>query len=331
MGRQFFGESLQAEKGRDLPLLYDQNCAYESEENNKIILRSSRSGALKLKSGILTIVDHMTIDGDVGLETGNIQFNGSVSINGTVLPGYSVVASGDIEVNSKEGVRNPKLIQSTNSSIYIRGGVFGRGETVIEAGKDIYIKHANDCNLSAKDLVHIGFYSIGSNIIAKIIIVDERKGKIIGGKAEALLQIATAISGNRLDRRTELIVKGINKEQLLADVQVNALELKDLQKNIEQLRGKIEQLQKFESEMTYEQKEVFEKTKLLYETNIQQFKDIDLEIQAALELMKNEISEEIRITKEANSNTLIQIGPLSKVLSKTTVGTFKVEDGALNV
>ena len=53
---------------------------------------------------MLSVQKHLVIDGDVGLGTGNLTFDGSIQIKGTVMAGYSVTASGDISVEGKEGV-----------------------------------------------------------------------------------------------------------------------------------------------------------------------------------------------------------------------------------
>ena len=76
--------------------------------------------------------------------------------------------------------------------------------------------------------IHIGFYAIGSNLKAHSILVDERKGKIIGGTAIAKSQIVTAISGNRLERRTELIINSVNKQEVYAMIQDKAAHTKGI-------------------------------------------------------------------------------------------------------
>ncbi|MFC4411166.1 FapA family protein [Chungangia koreensis] len=330
-GKNLYGETLRAETGDDLPFSYDSKIAFEIEESGKLILRATKSGALEYINGILTIRDHLIIEGDVGVETGNVQFDGSISVRGTIMPGYSIVASSDLEVRAAEGVVNASLIKSTEGSIYIRGGIFGRGITVVEAEESIYVKHANECLLKAGEEVNIGFYALGSTLLAKNILVDERKGKLIGGRAEALFKITASISGNQHERRTELIVKGIDKDNLLADLQVKAHELKSVQQNIDKVSEKVETLELMLESLSDDQKHLYETAKEQLSRLDEQFMDLDREIQAALNLIKYAQNEEIRITKEAHPNTLIQIGSINKLLSKSTVGTFRVEDGVLNV
>ena len=72
------------------------------------------------------------------------------------LRDYSVNATGDISIEGNEGVTNAKEIQSSEGDIYIKGGVFGGGLTIVEAQGDIFVKHANNCKLYGKE-VHVGF------------------------------------------------------------------------------------------------------------------------------------------------------------------------------
>ncbi|MEG0381543.1 MAG: FapA family protein, partial [Kurthia sp.] len=204
-GYNVYDEEVPALHGRDAALKYDRKSAYEVEEEDKTVIRSKISGVLEDSRGIVSVNHHLPINGDVGIETGNIEFNGSLTIRGTVQAGFSVIAQGDISIECAEGVSGAKLIKSIDGDIFIRGGIFGLGKTRIEAGGSIFVKHVNEANLIAGQDVNIGFYALGSNIKGHSILVDERKGKIIGGTAIAKSMITTAVSGNRLERRTELI------------------------------------------------------------------------------------------------------------------------------
>lgn len=84
---------------------------------------------------MVSVNHHLPVNGDVGVETGNIDFNGSISIRGTVQTGFSVIAKGDISIEGPEGVSGAKLIKSIDGDVFIRGGIFGLGETRVEAGE----------------------------------------------------------------------------------------------------------------------------------------------------------------------------------------------------
>lgn len=330
-GKNIFGEEIPANKGADVPLKYDPKSAYEVEEDGKIVLRSKTNGIIGEVNGVLAVQKHLVIDGNVGLETGNLKFDGSIQVKGTIMPGYSIIASGDISIESKDGVNSAELIKSTEGDVFIKGGVFGKDITKIEANKNIYIRHANDCTLEAKENIYIGFYAMGSTIFGNEILLDERKGKIIGGKVIAINSITTAYTGNNSERKTELIVQGIDRKILTENAKIKAEEMLNLQEEMTKLNAQIGQLSTFKATMSKQQIAIYEQTKQKYHTMENEVKEIDAEIQRILKLLRNTVEYFINVTREANAGTIIQIGNKSTLLSKPTKGKFKLENGELNV
>ena len=330
-GYNVHGDVLQASPGRDYPLRYDMKSAYEIEEGGKIVLRSKISGVLEHNQGLISVNHHLPIQGDVGVETGNINFEGSISIRGTVGPGFSVIAKGDISIEGAEGVSAAKLIKSIEGDVYIRGGIFGGGETRVEAGGSIFVKHVNDAHLKARNEINIGFYSMGSNLSANKILLDERKGKLIGGKAIAKTLIVTAISGNRLERRTDLIIESVNKQEAYTIIQERAAQLKKLQEDIISLEEQVERLAGFTGTLNPQQLAAFEQAKVNLKVYKEEAVSADYEIKEMMQDLRNIGKEEISVTKEAHPGTYIQIGKKSSLLTKNTNGKFLLECGELNV
>ena len=330
-GRTVYGEEVPAQPGRDVPLKYDKKSAYEAEEDGKTVLRSRIGGVLEHIQGLISVNHHLPINGDIGVETGNIEFEGSVSIRGTVQAGYTVIAKGDISIEGPEGVSGAKLIKSLEGDIFIRGGIFGLGETRIEAGRNIFVKHVNEAHLIAGEDVNIGFYSLGSNIQGHSILLDERKGKIIGGTAIAKSVIVTAISGNRLERRTELIINSINKQDGLAIIQDKASLLKAMHEDIVHLEGQVTRSIPIVKNFNKQQVVAFEQAKQKLNQLKEQSATLDREIKQMMNDLRNVGKEEIHVTKEAYPGTYVQIGKKSTVLSNMTNGKFLLEFGELNV
>ncbi|MEK4486423.1 FapA family protein [Psychrobacillus sp. FSL H8-0484] len=330
-GKNILGEQVPASPGNDLPLKYDTKCAYEVEEVGKTVLRSKTKGVIGEVNGLLSVQKHLIVDGDVGLETGNLKFDGSIQVKGTIMPGYSVIASGDVSVEAKEGVNSAELIKSTEGDVFIKGGIFGRGVTKVEAHKNIYIKHANECSLEAKENIQIGYYALGSTIFANEIFLDERKGKIIGGKVIAINSITAAYCGNSLERKTELIVQGIDRKILTENAKIHAEKMMKLQNELTKLNVQVSQLKQLENTMSVQQIAVYEQTKQKYNNMQQEVKEIDAEIQRILKMLRHTGDYYINITKEANAGTIIQIGNKSSMLASRTNGKFKLENGELNV
>lgn len=330
-GKNIFGEDIPAPPGKDIPFKYDRKTAKEVQEDGKIILRSKSNGVFERRQGLVSISRHLPIDGDVGYETGNIQFDGSITIRGTVQNGFSIVATGDIAIEDIEGVNGAKLIHSTNGDILIRGGIFGLGKTVVEAGKNIFAKHVNEANLIAGNEIVIGSYALGSNLSAKKIIIDERKGKIIGGKAVAKDTIITAISGNKMERRTELIIESISWQEQLKLIQEKAQILKTLHEEVIQITSQLNNTQQHTEKMNEKQLKAFHQLKQLVEDKNIKAETIDADIKEMMSQFSKTAKEEIVVRKEAYPGTFIQIGRKSCLLTKETNGTFRIENGDINV
>lgn len=330
-GTNVYGESIAAQRGRDIPIKYDRKSAYESEEDGKTVIRSKINGVLEDHKGVVSVNYHLPVNGDVGVQTGNIDFNGSISIRGTVQAGFSVIAKGDISIEGPEGVSGAKLIKSIDGDIFIRGGIFGLGETRVEAGGNIFVKHVNEANLVAGGEVSIGFYALGSNIQAHSILVDERKGKIIGGTAIAKSTIVSAITGNRLERKTELIINSVNKTDGLELIQSKAALLKSMQEDILQLESQINRIMPVVNNLTKPQVAALEQTKLKLAANKESAASLDREIKQLMTDLRSVGKEEINVTKEAHPGTYLQIGKKSTMLTNMTNGRFLLEFGELNV
>ena len=330
-GMNVYGEVLPASAGRDIALKYDRKSAYEVKEEGKIVLRSRISGVLERSRGKISVNRHLPIEGDVGIETGNIEFEGSITIRGTVQNGYSVIAKGDVSIEGPGGISGAKLVKSIEGDIYIRGGIFGLGETRVEAGGNIFVKHVNEANLHAGQNINIGFYAMGSNLKATSVLVDEHKGKIIGGQVVAKNQIVTSISGNHLERRTELIINSVNKEEVFALIQDKANHLKVLNEEMAVLEDQIERVQPSIKLLNSQQVAALKQVKQNLQSLKQEAAHYDQEIQQMMGDLRNAGKEEIIVTNTAYPGTYIQIGRKSHILTKSTKGRFLIEFGELNV
>lgn len=329
-GANIFGNEIQAANGSDVILRYDKKSVYEITEKDKVVLRALHGGALEFQDGLVTVGQHLSVKGDVGVKTGSITFDGSVSVHGTIQAGYSVVATGDISIEGKEGVTNAKIIQSSAGDVFIKGGVFGGNETIIEAQGNIYIKHGNDCKLYGKE-IHTGLYLFGVEIVAEEVFVDKNRGRIIGGSIEALYTIKSAIVGNNHERTTKLYAKGVDKNEIYKQIQKMAKDLKKHQGVVEKLEEHTSKLAPVIDNLSYTQKEAYEKTIETIDKTKEEILKLDAEIQYDLGQMKKAKPASIEVTKEAFPGTIIQIGKVSSTLHQKTNGVFKLENGVLNI
>ena len=330
-GKNVLGETIPAIDGKDIPLKYDASSIYEQEVDGKIIIRAKNNGVIDNTNEKLAINKHLQIKKDVGLETGNLKFDGSITISETVVAGFSVEATGDISIEGIEGVTGAKLIESKYGDIYIRGGIFGNGESVVRAGGNIYVKHTNDSTLQASKDIFIGSYSMGSNLKAQNIFVNEQSGKIIGGSAEATNSINAAISGNRLERKTELILTLPDRKESAKIIKDKKDKIMEIEKEIAHLDEKVFSLKPFLEQMNEIQRKTYDDTIETIHKKESELNQLETEINSIFQQLKSTGDENINITKEAFPGTVIQIGKKSTILNSSTCGKFTLENGELNV
>lgn len=213
-GRNVKGVEVPPVPGKTIQLQYDKTTVYEVTQGNKTILYSLIGGAVNHKDGKISVSNHLEINGNVDFSTGNIEFDGCVTIKGTIDDNFIVVADGDIEVLDEYGIGSVRSLESRKGSIYIKGGISSRNKIKVRAARNVFVKYAANAEIEAGELVHIGYYCINSDITAKEVLVDSSKGQIIGGVITAEARVVANTIGTPSEKRTHIIVRGINKEKI---------------------------------------------------------------------------------------------------------------------
>jgi len=198
-GVDIFGNPVKAQKG-DMPVIPSGDKVRLSEDSRFVY--ADADGGITYRNGIINIDEIYTIKGDVGLSTGNINFNGSVMISGNVLEGYSVTAKEDITVR---GVVEGAVLNA-GGSILIQGGVNGMRKAVITAVQNftsVFIENANvKCGGDlCSDVILNGDVSAGGSVI-----LDGRKGTVIGGKCRAGEKIVARVIGSNAHIAQDIII-----------------------------------------------------------------------------------------------------------------------------
>lgn len=189
-GMNVRGKEIKATDGKDIPFGVGQNT--EVSEDG-LSLTASRAGAIQFSGGKISVLDVITISGDVDHTIGNIECKGSVRVGGHIKAGYKLQIEGDLEVNGN--VEDTEI--RVDGNIMIKGGFFGEGGGVMIAGGDIDIKYAEGQRITAGNEIRIGGEIINCQIEAgtKVMVLGNR-GKIVGGSVKAQKEIRAAILGS---------------------------------------------------------------------------------------------------------------------------------------
>ncbi len=212
-GKTVKGTPLKPLPGKNYPLLYDKKTVTEVVEGNKTTLYALRTGAVFFQGESVGVSNHLEIKENIGVKTGNVDFDGYLTVKGTIEDNYSVNSTKDIEILGEYGVGSVREITSSEGSIYIKGGIAGKGKTIIKCKKNLYLKYVADADIICDGSVHVGFYCLNSNITAKEVILDSMKGQIMGGIINAEIRVTSAVVGSPSEKRTLVCVSGFNRNE----------------------------------------------------------------------------------------------------------------------
>ena len=199
-GISVLGAEVPARPGRDLWLRAGRGTSL-SEDKLKVI--ADVDGHAAIIDGKVEVTSIFTVPRDVGVETGNIHFVGSVVVRGGIQPGFSVKADGDVEVqgNIEGGTVEAK------GNVTVQYGIKGGGRGHIKAGgvvKARFIENADVCagsNVWATDGILQSRVQAGS-----MIEVLGKRGAIIGGRVMAKEAVSARVLGSAIGGATEIIV-----------------------------------------------------------------------------------------------------------------------------
>lgn len=332
-GRTVTGEILPSKRGNELLFKFDPKSVKQVKENGIITLYAKQTGAVVVENGKIKVDNMLVINGDVGLKTGNIEFDGSVKITGTIVDSFSVIATKDISILTPMGIGGIGKVISREGDVYIQGGIFGNEKAYIEAGKNVYVKHANDCTIVAGEEISIGYYSIGSHLKAKKVILDKHKGRIIGGKVNAKVQVISAYIGNKFERETEIKIEGFNRLEVKKEL---AELLKDYKKVLLDLEKVGRELEVYETFFNMQDKSEDESALKEYAYYIEVQDQLSHQVYILENRRKSMVSfletkgeGEIQAFYKAYPETSMQIKHIQKKIERSISGMYYIKDGEL--
>ena len=218
-----------------------------SQVNGHVILENDKV----VVSNVLELVD-------IDNSTGDIEYNGDVTIKGNILAGFSVKAKGDVVVQGV--VEGATVIAGGN--ITFNRGIQGMNKAVIKAGGNIVSKFIESVslvesggNIESDSILH-------SRVVAKgFIKATGKKGLIIGGDVKATSFIEAKTIGNEMGTTTVVGV-GVNptmKKRM--DELKNSLSTKGNDKiQLTQLMTALRKKQDIEGTLDKDKQEMLSKT-----------------------------------------------------------------------
>ena len=229
-GTNLFGEEIPPQPGKPSTLRAGQN-VYTVQKGSFFYAKAD--GHVRLDKDMISVWNVFVVNGNVGIQSGNIKFNGDILVKGNVQNGFQIIAEGSIYV---QGNVEPSTLRA-GCDIVIDKGVLGNAEGICQltAGRHIECYFVQNSVLQAEGNIIVRDFALQSDLYTCAnIIAQEKKGTIIGGKAIAKLSIQANTIGSEQGVKTVL--------ELGADF-LSKQKVRELQKVYHYFSQKIEKIE----------------------------------------------------------------------------------------
>ncbi|MDR3248890.1 MAG: FapA family protein, partial [Treponema sp.] len=234
-GKNIRGVALPAKDGKDIPLPLGKNV---HQADDGITILADINGQVLVVNGKINVEEVYTVDGGVNLKSGNIDFQGTVIINGDVEDGFFVKAVGNIEVNGT--VEKAELI--SEGDIIVTQGITGKGTGLVKAGHSVWAKFIENSSVESGDLVVVSDGIINSHVdAANRVLCQGKRATIVGGRVRAREEINAKTLGSPVSGTETILEVGLDPKQkselafLIEKKERVRKEFEELQRNIQTL------------------------------------------------------------------------------------------------
>lgn len=201
-GKTVRGRYLEATNGKDIQIPLGKNVSIDTADKRTII--ADKNGQVLLVNNRVSVEPVLEVE-EVSLKAsnGNIEFNGTVIVRKNVQDGFSVKATGNIEVGGSVGNCNVEA----DGDIIVSLGIRGRDKGKIKSGKSVWAKFIENSIIEAEDCVVVTDGIINSQVTAnKKIVVNGKRAAIVGGHLFATEEIRAKNIGSSGGNETVLEV-----------------------------------------------------------------------------------------------------------------------------
>ena len=235
-GTDVLGNVLNGKAGKDIPIPAGKNV----QVVDGMTLIASIPGQVMIANNRINVIPVIEIKEDVDVSTGNIEFIGDVIVRGSVQPGFSIKAEGNVEIY---GTISGGIVEGKN--IIIKMGVQGMHRGYIKAKGNVVANFIENATVHADLDVMVSDVILNSRVSAgKKILVEGRRGLIAGGTVMAGEEIRAKVVGTHMATVTALEV-GVNPV-LREEYQQIRTEIKKVETNLEKTQKALSILKSME-------------------------------------------------------------------------------------
>ena len=204
-GRNVRGETLEPTPGHNAPFAERLVGAYVAPDDANLLRAVFSGQPVCLPDGVS--VEHVLRVRNVNLASGNISFDGTVQVEGEVMPDMKIRATGDVIVG---GLIDGADVEA-GGDVRVAGGIIAKARVV--AGGTIAARFAESALLAAGTNIVIEDSALQSELQAnnQILVGTKatQRGRLAGGSARAMMLIRTPLLGSNKGGVTRLLL-GVN-------------------------------------------------------------------------------------------------------------------------
>ena len=227
-GYDIFGNEIIVPDVKDIPIRTGNGACF-SDDGLKVIAEAEGQPKLTV-DGKISVIQKKIIKGDVGLETGHVDFDGSLIVKGVVKSDFKIKCA---DLTTKE-IGAATIIAT--GDIIVEGGINGAN---IKTEGSVYAKYISNSKISAH-----GDVIVKKEIIESKVQTSGRcstgKGKFISSEISSKLGIETGDIGT--EKSIPCILKIGVDDHLNNEIEETALEIKRLNAQNKKYKSKKKEL-----------------------------------------------------------------------------------------
>ena len=245
-GMSVRGQILEPKPVRDLPPLIGRG--FDRSSDN-LTYTAKITGKIEVNQGKINISPVHEVKGDVGIETGNIKFNGDVIVHGGVHDGAVIDAAGNVVIHG--------LIEDCDiragKDLFLLSGVKGNEKTIIDCKGSVTAQFVEYAIITCGGDISADYFFKSKVSCDGHIELNGNNASIIGGYVSAVQGIEVNDIGNSFGTNTNVAV-GVDVE-LTAEYEILAKKIQAISSNVLKIKKGIEEFDKLGEERGINYKE----------------------------------------------------------------------------
>ena len=233
------GKPLKAKEPPPLSIEVGQNIRQEKQENGDIYLYAEDSGEVYYDQKRLEVHTVHSVDGNVDMHTGNINFPGEVQVKGNVHEGFYIMAGGDVKI---AGQLEACLV-SSGESVTVMQGIVGGNKAAVRVKQDIETTFAEQATMLAVGDIKLKNSCLRCSVKCNgTLRLAQDGGDLVGGSINTRRGIEAHNIGNEKNARTTI---SFGQDYLVADqIQQHEKQLKKLKDYVTKLDNSMTRYEK---------------------------------------------------------------------------------------